>query len=204
MEKLLAPYSANIHDAMNRVIGIARNNLTAKQPESALGNFMADCFKAMAEKKFGKKVDIAFMNTGGIRSYIPQGNITVGNIFELMPFDNLLVLQELNGSVLQQLLDKTAADGGWPVSAGVSMVIKNKKATQVMIRGIILDRNAGYVVANSDYIASGGSNCDMLRGIAQVNSGYLLRDALLDYITGLTQQGLPVDPSIENRVTNGH
>ena len=42
------------------------------------------------------------MNHGGIRSYIPKGNITTGKIFELMPFDNLIVLQEVKGSVLQQ------------------------------------------------------------------------------------------------------
>lgn len=198
----LEPYSASLNASMNEVIGFSNSNLSARQPESALGNFMADCMKEMAEKKFMTNVDAGFMNQGGIRSYIPKGNITVGKIFELMPFDNLVVLQKLSGTVLQDFLDKAAADGGWPVSKGVTMQIKNKKAVAVMINGKPLVANASYTIANSDYIANGGSDCDMLRGIPQVSKGYLLRDALIGYVKDLTKQGKPLDAEIENRVTN--
>lgn len=197
---MLAPYSTALNVSMNKVIGFSNNQLAAKQPESGLGNFMADCMRVMAEKKFGKKVDAGFMNQGGIRSYIPKGNITVGKIFELMPFDNLLVIQELKGSVLQRFLDKMAADGGWPVSAGITMGIKDKKAVNVLVNGKELDANALYVIANSDYVANGGSDCDMLMGIPQQNKGYLMRDALIDFVSDLTREGKPLDYSIEKRV----
>lgn len=202
--KMLQPYSASLNATMNKVIGFSNNTLTVKQPESAIGNFMADCIHQMSEKKFGKKVDAGFINRGGIRSYIPKGNITVGKIFEVMPFDNLVVLQDVKGNVLQQFLDKTASDGGWPVSAGITLVIKDKKAVQVTINGKPLDEKAIYVIANSDYIANGGDGCDMLRKIPKLDKGYLLRDALIDYITLFTQQGIPVDPKVENRVTNAN
>jgi len=199
---MLQPYSATMNASMNKVIGFSSNNLNAKQPESGLGNFMADCMRLMGEKKFGRKVDAGFINQGGIRSYIPKGNITVGKIFELMPFDNLVVLQEVKGTVLQQFLDKIAADGGWPVSAGVIMGIKEKKAVQVLINGKPLDENGTYTIANSDYVANGGSDCEMLRKIPKIDKGYLFRDALIEYVTDLTKQGQPVDSKIENRVTN--
>ncbi|MES2005460.1 MAG: 5'-nucleotidase C-terminal domain-containing protein [Bacteroidota bacterium] len=200
--KMLQPYAGSLNATMNKVIGFSNNNLSAKQPESGLGNFMADCIRIMAEKKFGKKVDAGFMNQGGIRSYIPQGNITVGKIFELMPFDNLIVLQEVKGAVLKKFLDKTASDGGWPVSTGVIMGIKDKKAVNILIGGKPLDENALYVIANSDYVANGGSDCDMLRNITQQNKGYLMRDALIEFVSELTQQGKPVDFMIEKRVVN--
>jgi 2',3'-cyclic-nucleotide 2'-phosphodiesterase (5'-nucleotidase family) len=200
--KMLQPYAVSLNATMDKVIGFSNNNLSAKQPESGLGNFMADCMRIMAEKKFAKKVDAGFINQGGIRSYIPKGNITVGKIFELMPFDNLIVLQEVKGNVLQQFLDKTAADGGWPVSAGLTMGIKDKKAVNVTINGKPLDINTTYLIANSDYVANGGSDCEMLRRIPQQNKGYLLRDALIEFVTNITQQGKPVDFSIENRVVN--
>lgn len=202
LSKMLQPYATSLSATMNKVIGFSNNNLSAKQPESGLGNFMADCMRTMAEKKFAKKVDAGFINQGGIRSYLPKGNITVGKIFELMPFDNLIVLQEVKGSVLQQFLDKAAADGGWPVSAGLTMGIKDKKAVNVTLNGKPLVTDAMYVIANSDYVANGGSDCDMLRKIPQVNKGYLLRDALIEFVTNLTQQGKPVDFTIENRVVN--
>lgn len=200
--KMLQPYSVTMNASMNKVIGFASSNLNVKQPESGLGNFMADCMKGMAQKKFGKKVDAGFMNQSGIRSYIPKGNITVGKIFELMPFDNLVVLQEVKGAVLQQFLDKTAEEGGWPVSAGVTMGIKEKKAVQVLIGGRQLDENATYMIANSDYVANGGNGCEMLRKIPKLDIGYLFRDALIEYVAELTKQGKPVDSKIENRVTH--
>lgn len=202
LTNLLLPYANRLNASMNTVIGFASRAMYAKQPESALGNFMADAMFAMAEKKYGMKIDGAFMNQGGIRSYIPQGNIITGKIFELMPFDNLVVLQKIKGSVLQQFLNKTAADGGWPVSAGIRMHIKDKKAIEITLQGKPLDPDALYTIANSDYVANGGSDCDMLRGIPQISKGYLFRDALLEFIAEITKQGKPVDFSIENRVVN--
>jgi len=202
LEKMLQPYAVSLSAAMDKVIGFSNNGLSSKQPESGLGNFMADCMRIMGEKKFGKKVDAGFMNQFGIRSYIPKGNITIGKIFELMPFDNLIVLQEIKGPVLQQFLNKIASDGGWPVSAGVTMGIKDKKAINVMINGKPLDENVTYLVANSDYVANGGDNCEMLRRLPQQSRGYLYRDALIEYVTNFTQQGKPVDYTIENRVVN--
>jgi len=203
MNVLLMPYANDINATMNKVIGTSAGNYNNNRPESEIGNFMADAYKAMAEEKFGRKVDAGFMNAGGVRSYLSKGNITVGKIFEIMPFDNILVIQELKGTVLQAYLDKMAEDGGWPVSKGVTMVIRNKKATEVKINGKPLDPNTVYVVAHSDYIANGGSDCDMLRPIPQINRGYLMRDAIIDYIAIFTREGKTVQPTIENRVTNG-
>lgn len=175
MANFLKPYAVTMNVTMNRVIGFTTEGMVAKQPESKLGNMMADCIRTMAEKKFGKKVDAGFINKGGIRSDLPKGNITVGKIYELMPFDNLVVLQQLKGSVLRAFLDKIAADGGWPVSEGVVLKLKDKKILSATINGQPLDENALYTIANSDYVANGGDNCEMLRSIPQQNKGYVLR-----------------------------
>lgn len=204
MTALIAPYSKDITSVMGRVIGESAEMYSSRRPESELGNFLADCYKTMAEQKFKRKIDAAFMNDGGIRSYLSKGNITVGKIFEIMPFDNLLVLQELKGAVLQQYLDKMAEDGGWPVSKGVTMVIRNKKAEQVTINGKPLDPGSVYVVAHSDYVANGGSDCGMLKPIPQTNMGYLMRDAIIDYVTICQQEGKIIQPVVEKRVTNAN
>jgi 2',3'-cyclic-nucleotide 2'-phosphodiesterase (5'-nucleotidase family) len=201
--RLIAPYGNQLKTSMGKVIGHSVNGMNKKQPESEIGNYMADAMKEMAEKKFGIKVDAAFVNYGGVRSYIAKGDVTVGQIFELMPFDNLVVLQELKGTVLQQFLDATASDGGWPLS-GVTMEIKDKKAKHIVIGGKAFDINASYWIANSDYVANGGSNCSMLKGIHQENKGYLLRDALIDYTVASTAKGKSIDSNIENRVVNAN
>ncbi len=198
----LQPYSSTVNKTMNDVIGIAEASLDKKQPEGTLGNFMVDAFLSMAAEKYNTKTDVAFVNFGGIRlTQLPAGNVTTGKIFELMPFDNLLILQKLKGSVLQQLLDLAASKGGWPV-AGMTMQIKDKKAVNVMIGGRPLDPNATYTAVNSDFIANGGDNADMLRNVPQITNGYLMRDAILDYIKKLKSQGKNINAKTENRVTN--
>lgn len=187
---------------MNDVVGFAEVSLDKKMPECTLGNFLVDAFFTMAEEKYNTKVDAAFLNFGGMRlTQLPAGNVTNGKIFELMPFDNLLILQKLKGDVLQKFLDLIASRGGWPV-AGISMQIKNKKAVNVMIGGKPLDPDATYTTVNSDFVANGGDNADMLRSIPQITNGYLMRDAIFDYIKKLKSQGKNISAKIENRVTN--
>ncbi len=202
MLSFLQPYSSNVNKTMNDVVGVADVSMDKKQPECTLGNFLVDAFLFMAAEKFNTNVDVAFLNFGGMRlTQLPAGNVTNGKIFELMPFDNLLILQKLKGDVLQQFLDLIAAKGGWPV-AGITMQIKDKKAVNVMVGGKPLDPNATYTTVNSDFIANGGDNADMLRTVPQVTNGYLMRDAIFDYIKKLKGQGKSISAKIENRVTN--
>lgn len=197
----LQPYREQVDRTMNGVLGVNPENMDKKQPESTLGNFMTDAYYTMAMEKYNTRVDLAFMNYGGIRlNQLPAGNITVGKIFELMPFDNLLVLQKVKGKVLQQVLDLAASKGGWPVT-GLSMQIQNNKAVNVIVGGRPLDPEADYTIVNSDFLANGGDNLDMLRSIPQISNGYLMRDALMDYIRKLNGEGKKIGASIENRVT---
>jgi 2',3'-cyclic-nucleotide 2'-phosphodiesterase (5'-nucleotidase family) len=204
LQNMLAPYAATVNSTMNKVIGFANTTLTKRMPDNELGNFMTDCFQKMGAEKFGKKVHIAFMNQGGIRADINKGNITIGHIYELMPFDNLLVLQDVKGDVLEQLIQHNATDGGWPISAGSSYIIKDKKAIHIVVDGKPLDKSATYTVASSDYIANGGSNAIMLKAIPQQNKGYLLRDALIAYVEQITKTGKPLMAIQEKRITKAN
>ena len=200
--QMLKPYTDKVNATMNEVVGVATESLDKTQPEGTLGNFMVDALFTMAAEKYNTKVDAAVVNFGGIRlTQLPAGNVTTGKVFELMPFDNLLILQKLDGKTFQQFLDLTAEKGGWPL-AGVTMQIKDKKAVNVLIGGKPLDPNATYTLVNSDFIANGGDNADMLRKIPQITNGYLMRDAIFDYIKKLKGQGKNINATIENRVTN--
>lgn len=198
---MLSPYKDSVNKTMNKVIGFATETLSKSQGEVTLGNFFTDAMKEMGEKYFGRKIDVAVVNSGGMRSYIPKGDITVGKMYELMPFDNLIVLQEVKGSLLKQFLDHTANAGGWPVN-GVTMTIKNKRAENILVGGKPLDENATYILANSDYVANGGDYSEMLKPFHQINIGYLMRDALIEYVQQFTKSGKPVTANKENRIIN--
>jgi len=202
LQEVIQPYSDSVNKSMNDVVGFADQLLEKTPPSGSLGNFMTDVFLAMAREKFNTTVDASIMNYGGIRlNQLPAGPVTRGKIFELMPFDNLLVLQKMNGSVLQQLLDLAASKGGWPV-AGITMQVKDKKAVNVVIGGKALDPAKTYTIANSDFLGNGGDNAEMLRAIPQQNIGYLMRDAIFDYINKLKSSGQNIKANGEIRVTN--
>lgn len=198
--QMLQPYAAHVNQSMSKVIGEVAVPLEKKLPESNLGNLMADAMKAEAEKVYGYKIDAAFINYGGIRiNQVPVGKLTLNQVFEMMPFDNLLVVQRLPGNIFQQFLDTVANRGGWPGS-GIQYVISNRKATEVLIGGLPLDISRIYVVANSDYVVNGGDNCTMLGAYPQANKGFLVRDALIDYFSGFTARGEKISAKLENRV----
>jgi len=171
-------------------------------PECTLGNIMADALLVKSREKFHTNVDAAFMNYGGIRlTQITPGPVTKRKVYELMPFDNIVIVQKVNGEVLQQFLDHIAKRGGWPVS-GMKFRIKNQKAVDIMIQDKPIDKTAVYSIVNSDYVANGGDECIMLKNIPQQNIGYLVRDALMEYFASFKANGKNITANLENRVVN--
>lgn len=202
--KLLKPYSDSINKSMNDVIGYADVELQKKQPEGTLGNFITDAMLWAARKGAKKKVDAAFVNNGGIRlPSIAKGAITRSKIFELAPFDNLIVIQTLSGKQLEEFLSYVSKKGGWPV-AGLTWKIKNGNATEILIDGVPIDLTESYEIANVDYVANGGDDLVMLKTIPQSTNGLLLRDAIIDYCLTQKSKGLNISAKIENRVTNAN
>lgn len=202
MLRLIRPYSDSVNKNMEQVIADVGILLEKKQPEGGLGNIMTDALLIMAREKYATHVDAAFVNTGGIRlPAITPGPLTKGRVYELMPFDNLVLIQSLKGSVLQEFLDKVAAQGGWPV-AGLTYAMKDKKAVDVKIAGVPIAADKIYVIVNSDYIVNGGDGMSMLTQIPAKNIGYLMRDAFIDYFSRLGREGKKLIAQPENRVTN--
>lgn len=202
MAALMKPYGDSVNKSMGSVVATAAIELEKKQPEGTLGNLLADGMLAMASSHYGTKVDAAFINFGGIRlQSIPAGPITRGKVFELLPFDNTIVLQKLSGKMLLTFINHIAGRGGWPC-AGISYQLKDKKAINIMVGGAPLNESATYTIANNDYVANGGDDCDMLRSLPQQNDGYVFRTAILEYLQGLTNKGQVVTAKLEKRVSN--
>jgi 2',3'-cyclic-nucleotide 2'-phosphodiesterase (5'-nucleotidase family) len=199
--QLIKPYADSVNKSMNDIVAVNEFELEKKQPEGTLGNVMADAMLAMSKKYFSQQVDAAFINSGGIRlPNIPAGNITRGKVFELAPFDNIIVLLKVDGKLFQQFLNHISSRGGWP-TAGMSWEIKDKKAVNVLIAGNPINESSTYTIALVDYVANGGDDCEMLKPLPQINKGNLFRDAVLDYFGELTKAGKKISSPIEKRVS---
>jgi len=202
MNDLLKVYADSVNKSMSGVIAVAAATLDKKQPEGALGNLLADAMLAKAKEKYNTHVDASFINSGGIRlPSLTTGPVTKGKIYELSPFDNIIVLLKVDGKTLQQFLDTAAMKGGWP-TAGSTYQLKNKKAINITVGGQPIKADGQYTITVVDYLANGGDNCEMLKKLPQQNNGYLFRDAVIDYFTDMQKQGKQLNAQIENRVTN--
>src|SRR5690606_41331551 len=91
----------------------------------------------------------------GIRADMNAGSITVGNIFEIMPFENVVCVLTLSGGDMQRLADYMAKTGGQPVS-GIKLIIVNGKVKEFMVQGKQIDLYAHYKLVTNDNLANGG------------------------------------------------
>ncbi len=188
--EMIEPYKAQLDQTMNVVIGYNEAEMIKGKPNSSLTNWFSDVLLEESQKLITTKLDFAIQNYGGIRiPTIAKGDVTVGKIYELMPFDNIMFIQELSGSTVQLLFDKIAESGGWPISHSVYFEIAYGKAKNIKIHGVALDTTKIYTAAIPDYIANGGDNMDFLKGGKTNNTGALIRDLVINNIKFHTSKG---------------
>ncbi|MEY2924805.1 MAG: hypothetical protein RLZZ337_1353 [Bacteroidota bacterium] len=164
INKLIQPYKAALESEMGKVIGYSPSFLEKQKPSSALGSYMADAVLAQA-KKCDDQVDFCLLNYGGIRSTLDSGEITVGDIFELMPFENEIVILTLSKTMVQNLIEFIKVKNGEPFSKEL----------------LNLPEKQFYKMATNDYIANGGDDYMVLQNaVERIECGVKIRDAILN------------------------
>lgn len=173
LDELLKPYRDTLHLKMNAVIGFANNDFKKTKPSGTLGNLVVEAVFQKAKSLY-PNTQGAIYNYGGIRlNEIKKGEITVGKIFEMLPFENELVIVEVNDSIFEKWKKTLSEKGGCPIK------MQEK-----------IDFQKPIFIATIDYIANGGDNCDFLKPCKRINTGILIRDIMIEYITKNT----PINP----------
>jgi len=204
---IIKPYNDEITKKMSEVIGEALVDLDQSKirlEETNLGDFIADWMRETA------KADITITNGGGIRASIPKGPITVGTIYTVLPFNNLLILLELKGSDILAALENgfsqyEAKAGRFPQISGIRVKVnlKNppgKRVVEVTLTdGTPLDPNKVYKVATNDFMAAGGDGYTVFKNALSVKivTGNYMRDDLVSYIKANPK----VEKVVDGRIT---
>ena len=192
----IAPIQKALEEQLNAPIGYAPKDLEVHQPECTMLNWASDALFEVAKQLYPGEVNIAVVNIGGMRCNWGAGNITFRHVFELMPFDNELVVLTLQGKEILALCKVFAISGGQGV-AGLRMVAKNGTVKSAKIAGKDILPEAYYTVATSDYLSQGNDGMTPLNNYESMwKSEKKIRDLYIEYI----QQVHTVEAQVDGRM----
>ena len=142
------------------------------------------------------------MNIGGIRTSLNKGEITIGDIFNIFPFENSLCLIKLKGNDVKKIFESIASREGEGVSKEIQMTItSDNKIKNVTVNGKNIDDNRIYTIATIDYLANGNDGMDAFKNATERKDIPVhLRDAMLDEVKKQEAAGKPLNSKMDNRL----
>ena len=189
IESFVKPYRKRINEVLDSTLAYAPFIISKEDGEfnTPAGNLMADIVFEQAnpiyEARTGNSLDFVLLNHGGIRLIISKGKVSARTAFEVMPFENSIVVVELSGKSVEELIDYLLhSKRAHPISGMQIILNKNGSLRSANIQGKPLDAKRNYHIATSNYLVTGGDNMGFFKGaIRTIDTDYLIRNAMIDY-----------------------
>ena len=207
----LSKYRDSISKEMNKVINHSLITMEVGCPEGLLGDFISDLSILYIKKNFPENKfnpDFCILNNGGFRNSLNKGSITIGDVFQIMPFDNYLLILEIKGNEMNDLINyikeksttNISRKSGVPLS-GIRLKIRGDKVNRCMINNQMYDPLKTYKILTTNYLASGGDDMDFLKNCKTIfNTKLLLRDVIIKYIEELGENNIKINTQFDGRV----
>lgn len=202
ISKWLQPLSDSLNAQMNEIIGFTPQEFRPirskgrisqlEQHKATLARLVAD-YTLEWSRNFAQNnnlplPEIAVLNHNGLRNSIDSGTIVLGNVYEVMPFDNEVVLLVLSGTQMIELFDFIAQIGGSPFSGGI-LYLDTQKFTKAEISGNMFDSRRSYCIATVDFMLGGGDGFTMLKDAKRIiQTGTFLRDVIINGVRHETKE----------------
>ena len=189
---------------MDKPIGTSKEVLTSFSPASPLSNLLVDMLfewgnEYLLSQKM-EKADLALLNFGGIRAALPQGKITIGDIYQIAPFDNSVAFVFVKGSELKKMFAGFTEKRNAPM-ANVQTTYSTGRLNSFTIGGNKLEDEKVYTLVTINFLALGGDNflSDVnFESVLYIDK--LLRDVFIDEIRKKDAQGIEIESLRDNRV----
>lgn len=199
--RVVAPFRHAVDSMRAPVLGESEVAMRADRPESLLSNFVADVLRE-ASVRVGKKADIGLCNVGGLRSAMPEGTVTYGDVLEIAPFENRLCVLTLTGENMEKLAEQIAAVGGEGISGMRLAITADGRLLSAEVDGKPIDTHALYTIATLDYLAEGNDKMYALKdNVYKADTGILVRDLIVEAVRRAHSQGRKVTAKMEGRIT---
>lgn len=193
IQTMLKGYGDQLNASMGKVIGESLDAMSTDGKYNgpfALGSLVADILRST------QKTEIGIMNTGGVRSDLPKGPITVGKIYEIMPFDNAITTFKMQGKDLREVIQTSASRLGVSKNlqfSGLTYTVKDKTVTSVSYQGKPLEDKRWYTVAAPTYVYEGNEAISFEKAKEPYSNGKFIRDVLIEYVKKHPQIKAPTD-----------
>lgn len=189
IEAYIRPYREHINKDLDSILAHSSETQDKSNGkwQTSIGNLMADVSLKLGNTVFqnreNKKIDLCILNNGGIRAILPKGNITSRTAFEIMPFENSMVVVALKGEQITEMVTYfIASKKPHPLSGITFTISKDNLPKNVLVNGEVLEKEKIYYVGTNDYLANGGDNMIFFKkGIQRFDLNYKLRNILIDY-----------------------
>lgn len=201
IEAFIKPFREHVNNDLDSVLAYSVDTYTKNDGElnTAIGNFMADAVKEMASPVFktrtGNAIDIVMLNHGGIRSILSKGDVTTRTAYQIMPFENSVVVTGLKGTSVKEMINYLQkAKRAHPIS-GIKIKLNNDfELLEAKVQDKPIDDNKTYYVATNDYLYNGGDNMSFFRqGDSLHILDYKIRNVLIDYFKKVDTLDLHAD-----------
>ena len=203
IDNFIKPYREHVNANLDSTLAYAVDTYSKSDGEynTAIGNMMADAVyeesNALFKSRTGENIDFVLLNHGGIRAIISKGNVSKRTAYQVMPFDNSVVVVKLKGSEVRKLIDYLAkAKRAHPISQLQLVLNSDNTINSVSLNEKALDFNKTYNVATNDYLYNGGDRMDFFKTNDSLYVlDYKIRNVLIDYFTKIDT----LNPVIDNR-----
>lgn len=187
---LVARYESQARTVRDRKLGVVTDGVIrgVRSEESPLGNLFADLMLAARPGS-----DVALTNGGGLRADLPAGELTYGDLYEAMPFDNRFATVKLSGQQLARVFEHNlrVASGVFSIAGlRVSARCSGDRLVVTLIRekgGKKVGPRERLTLVTSDFLASGGDGIlgvtDLDQGAIEINDdGPIIRDGIAEIL----------------------
>jgi len=197
----ITPYKNKVDKQMDSILAYSPVDYDKKNGllNTAIGNMMADVTLNLSNPVYkartNKNIDFVLLNHGGIRSMISKGDITFRTAYKVMPFENSVVVCELKGRDVYELINYlTLSKKAHPIS-GINIILdKNYNLLDAKINDKNIDENEIYAVATSDYLLNGGDKMTFFsKSKKNTTLDYKIRNVLIDYFKEVDTVNFKID-----------
>lgn len=185
---IIEDYASEVKEKMDVKLGYAPYNINRGTPESPLGNLSADGLIWAAKRFHNVDADVAVYNSGGVRANIAKGDVTLGDVYAVFPFDNALSILTITGKNLRHLMYEVP--NNLYVNKEVKLVSNSSGwVSSITVNGQQIDDKKTYTVATIDYISDNDGYTDILGNpINREDSVEMIRDYFGEYFKYLADQ----------------